>query len=134
MYFFFFFKRFYLFIFRERGKEGEREGGKHQVQLLLAQPPQGTWPVTQAYACAWNPRPPGSQTSTQSNEPHQPGLFVLLNLLTSSPISLHPLPSGNHQNTLHIHESVSVVLVSLVCCVFYIIIIIIFSLFFSFNC
>ena len=24
------FKRFYLFIFRERGKEGEREGEKHQ--------------------------------------------------------------------------------------------------------
>ena len=25
-----FFKRFYLFIFRERGREGEREGEKHQ--------------------------------------------------------------------------------------------------------
>ena len=25
-----FFKRFYLFIFRERRKEGEREGEKHQ--------------------------------------------------------------------------------------------------------
>ena len=24
------FKRFYLFIFRERGREGEREGEKHQ--------------------------------------------------------------------------------------------------------
>ena len=25
-----FLKRFYLFIFRERGREGEREGEKHQ--------------------------------------------------------------------------------------------------------
>ena len=36
-------------------------------------------------------------------------LFVLLNPLTSSPISLYPLLSGNHQNVLCIHDSVSVV-------------------------
>ena len=42
-------------------------------------------------------------------------LFVLLTALTSSPISLHPLPSGNHQNTLCICDSVSVLLVCLVC-------------------
>ena len=41
-------------------------------------------------------------------------LFVL-NILTSSPIPPHPLSSGNHQNTLHIHDSVSVLLVCLVC-------------------
>ena len=35
-------------------------------------------------------------------------LFVLFNPLTSSPIPPHPLPSGNHQNALHIHDSVSV--------------------------
>ena len=29
-YFLFVFKRFYLFIFREQGREGEREGEKHQ--------------------------------------------------------------------------------------------------------
>ena len=43
-----FFLRFYLFIFTERGKVGEREGGKHQCVrninwLLLAY-----WPTTQA--------------------------------------------------------------------------------------
>ena len=44
-------KRFYLFIFREKRKEGEREGEKHQyvvashVHLLLE-----TWPTTQAHA------------------------------------------------------------------------------------
>ena len=41
-------------------------------------------------------------------------LFVLLNPLASSPIPPHPLPAGNHQNALCIHESVSV-LVCLVC-------------------
>ena len=40
-------------------------------------------------------------------------LFVLLNPLTSSPIPPH-LPSGRHQNTFYIHDSVSV-LVCLVC-------------------
>ena len=45
------FKRFYLFIFRERGREGEREGEKHQcvVASLL-----GTWPATQACALTGN--------------------------------------------------------------------------------
>ena len=42
-------------------------------------------------------------------------LFVLLNLLTSSPsLPTPPLPFGNHQNALHIHDSVTV-LVCLVC-------------------
>ena len=41
-------------------------------------------------------------------------LFLPLNPLTPSPILPHPLPSGNHQNVLHIHDSVSV-LVCLVC-------------------
>ena len=42
-------------------------------------------------------------------------LFVLLNPLTSSPIPSYPLPLGNHENTLCIHDSVSVLLVCLVC-------------------
>ena len=35
-------------------------------------------------------------------------LFVLLNPFTSSPIPHMPLPSGNHQNALRIHDSVAV--------------------------
>ena len=43
-------------------------------------------------------------------------LFVPLNPFTSSPILPYtPLPSGNYQNALHIHDSVSVLLVCLVC-------------------
>ena len=37
-----FFKRFYLFIyFRERGREGEREGEKHQCVVASCMPPTG---------------------------------------------------------------------------------------------
>ena len=47
-------------------------------------------------------------------------LFVLLNPLTFHPcpyipLPYTPLPSGSHQNTLHIHDSVSVLYVFLVC-------------------
>ena len=36
-----FFKRFYLFVFRERGKEGEREGEKQQCVVASHVPPTG---------------------------------------------------------------------------------------------
>ena len=41
-------------------------------------------------------------------------LFVVLNPLTSPSILPHPLTSGNHENALFIHYSVSVLLVCLV--------------------
>ena len=46
------FKRFYLFIFRERGREGER-GEKH-MWLPLMRPQLGIWPATQACALTGN--------------------------------------------------------------------------------
>ena len=42
-------------------------------------------------------------------------LLVLHNPLTSHPVSYNSLPSGNHRNTLLIHDSVSVLLVCLDC-------------------
>ena len=36
-----FFKRFYLFIFRERGREEEREGEMHQCVVASRAPPIG---------------------------------------------------------------------------------------------
>ena len=36
-----FFKRFYLFIFREKGREGKREGEKHQCVVASYMPPTG---------------------------------------------------------------------------------------------
>ena len=40
----------YLFIFRERGREGEREGEKHQRVFASHVPLLETWPATQACA------------------------------------------------------------------------------------
>ena len=75
-----FFVRFYLFIFTERGRDGEREGEKHQCVVASCVPHAGD--------LAQNPdmcpdqesnlRPFGSQSRTQSTEPHQPGLFRIL--------------------------------------------------------
>ena len=42
----FFFKIFYLFIFRERRREGEREGEKHQYVVASNVPLLETWPTT----------------------------------------------------------------------------------------
>ena len=44
-----------LFIFRERGMEGEREGEKHQCVVASCVCPQlGTWPATQACTLTGN--------------------------------------------------------------------------------
>ena len=68
-----FLKRFYLFIFREQGREGERERNIN-VWLPLARPPLGT--TTQAWESdRW---PFGWQAGAQPTEPHQPGLKTLL--------------------------------------------------------
>ena len=48
-----FFFRVYLFIFRKKGREGEREGEKHQCVVPLMCPPLGTHPATQACAPDW---------------------------------------------------------------------------------
>ena len=73
---FFLFWRFYLFIFRERGKEGER-GEKHQCVVASHAPPTGDLACNPCVCPNWelNWRPFGSQDGTQSTEPHQPGLF-----------------------------------------------------------
>ena len=49
----FFFLRLYLFIFRERGREAERERNI-DVWLPLLHPVLGTWPTTQACALTGN--------------------------------------------------------------------------------
>ena len=74
-----FFKKI-LFIFRERGREGERERNIN-VWLPLMHPLLGTWLACNPGMCPdWepNPWPFGWQASTQSTEPHQRGLKVIL--------------------------------------------------------
>ena len=64
-----------LFIFRERGREGERKGEKHQCMVASHVPPIGDLARNPGMCPDWesNQRPFGSKVSTQSTEPHQPG-------------------------------------------------------------
>ena len=44
----------FIYLFLERGRDGEREGERHiNVWLPLAHPQLGTWPATQACALDW---------------------------------------------------------------------------------
>ena len=58
-----FFKRFYLFIFRERGKEGEIEGQKYQCVVASPVPLTGDLARKPGMCPDWesNRRPFGSQ-------------------------------------------------------------------------
>ena len=67
--FFFIFKDLYLFIFRERRREGEREGGKLQL-VASCSPPNRDQELTGHQTSD----PSILQAGTQSTEPHQPGL------------------------------------------------------------
>ena len=74
-----FFKRFYLFIFRESGKEEEREEEKHQCVVASCEPPTRDLACNPGMCPDWesNQWPFGSQVSTQSTEP-QTGWVQLL--------------------------------------------------------
>ena len=69
----FFFK--ILFIFRERGKKGEREGEKRQCVVASHTPRNGDLTCNPGMCPDWesNLQPFGLQASAQSTEPHQPG-------------------------------------------------------------
>ena len=70
------FKRFYLFIFREKGREGEREEGKHQCVVASHAPPTGDLAHNPGMGPDWelNQGPFGLQAHAQSTEVHKPGL------------------------------------------------------------
>ena len=72
-----FFLRFYLFIFRERGREGEREGEKHQSVVAFHAPPTGDQAHNPGMCPDWesNQQPFGLQSGAQSTELHQPGPY-----------------------------------------------------------
>ena len=59
----------------ERGREGEREGEKHQCVVVSCVPPTGDLAHNPGLCPDWesNQRPFGLQASTQSTESHQPG-------------------------------------------------------------
>ena len=70
-----FFKDFYLFIFTQTGREGEREGEKHQCVVAFHASTTGYLAHNPGTCPDWgsNQQPFGSQAGTQSTEPHQPG-------------------------------------------------------------
>ena len=67
----------YLFIFRERGRKGEREGEKHQCVVASHARTTGDLVHSPGMCPDWesNPRPFGLQAHTQSPELYQPGQF-----------------------------------------------------------
>ena len=75
------------------GKEGERQGEKHQCVVASQVPPTGNLACNPGMCPDWesNRQPFGSQASTQSTEPHQPGpsVNILINFL------YHKLASAN---------------------------------------
>ena len=66
---------FYLFIFRERGREGEREQEKHQYVVASHLPPTGDLACNPGMCPDWesNLQPFGLQACTPSTELHKPG-------------------------------------------------------------
>ena len=65
-----------LFIFRERRREGEREGEKHPYVVASCASPTGGLAHNPGMCPDWesNQQPFGLKASTQSTEPHKPGL------------------------------------------------------------
>ena len=73
-------------MFRERGREGDREGEKHQCVVVSHAPPARDLAHNPGTCPDWesNRQPFGLQSGVQSTEPHQPGLFAGSFLLTAS--------------------------------------------------
>ena len=69
-------KIFYLIIFRERGREGEREEETHPCVVASHAPHTGDLACDPGMCPDWesNQRTSGSQAGTQSTELYQPGL------------------------------------------------------------
>ena len=67
-----YFLRFYLFIFRERRRDGEREGEKRQCVVASQVPPTGDLAGNPGMCPDWesNRRPSGSQAGIQFTKPH----------------------------------------------------------------
>ena len=90
-----FFKRFYLFIFRERGREGDREGEKHQCVVATHMAPTGDLACNPGMCPDWklNGRPFGSQSLLVPLSYTSRGeFFFTVFLLWTPSCTLHLLP------------------------------------------
>ena len=89
-----FFKRFYLFNFLERGREGERDEEKHQCAVASHVSPTGDLAWHPGTCPDWelNQWPFFLQASAQSTELHQPRLFIIFTVFFPLPFSSPILP------------------------------------------
>ena len=73
--FFLFFFLSFIYLFLDRGREGERGGDKHQCVVASHAPPTGDLAHNPGMCPdgELNQRPFGSHTGAQSTEPHQSG-------------------------------------------------------------
>ena len=73
--FFIYFKDSIYLSLETRGREGEREGEKHQCVLASCVPPTGNLARNPGMCSDWEliRQPFASQSGTQSTEPHQLG-------------------------------------------------------------
>ena len=93
--FVFFSLKDFIYLCLERGREGEREGEKHQCVVASHTPPTGDLACNPGMCPDWesNQRPFGSQAGTQSTEPHQPGLTFYNSVVNSvHHATLHTCP------------------------------------------
>ena len=76
MFLLYFLKILFIYVL-ERGREGEREGEKHQCVVASHAPHTGDLACNQGMCPDWesNQRPFGLQTAAQSTEPYKPGLI-----------------------------------------------------------
>ena len=88
-----------MYLFLERGEGTEKEGEKHQCVVASCVPPIGDLAHNPDMYPDWesNQQCFGSQATTQSTEPHQPGLkinflkkFLLFEILHCLPICYGP--------------------------------------------
>ena len=105
-----FLKRFYLFIFSQRGMEVEREAEKHQCVVAFRAPPSGDLAHNPGKCPDWesNWRPFSSQASTQPTEPHQSGINSIISLFifrnkTDDCIPGYYFAYGYHYCFLEVH-------------------------------
>ena len=75
------FLKFLFIYFRERGREGERKGEKHQCVVASCTSPIGDLACNLGTCPDWelNQQSLDSLASAQSTEPHQAGYFFFFN-------------------------------------------------------